>query len=450
MNSDPVHAQDVSARGRGRYKRIFDAATSGILSKAVLLLVAAITVPLTVRYLGAEQYGIWITISTTMTLLAVMDLGIANTLTNLISEAFAKESKVLAGRYAATAFWAVMLISILLGVAGWLLWPHLNWTFLFHLRDQELRDVTSRAIAVAYAVFLVGLPAGLATKLLGGYQELRAANLFASLGGVFSLIAVIVVIRLHGSIAMLVLGYAGAIVGANVLCLLWLWLWHKPWLAPLPGRLDRSLVRRIVQSGGLFFLLQISSLVVFNSDNLVIAHYLNTAAVTPYSVTWRIGGLAGALQMLIVPALWPAYSEAYTRGEMEWIRKTYRHAMRLTVGVAVAFCAFFAVLGRTIIYYWAGSAAVPEERLVLAMCLWFVLSTVMNNQACLLVAANEIRLQAWVSMLAAALNLAATIWLVQRIGTVGVILGTVVSYLLIIVGPQSWKVRQVLKKQSPA
>jgi O-antigen/teichoic acid export membrane protein len=418
-----------------------------MLSKAVLLLVAAITVPLTVRYLGAEQYGIWITISTTMTLLAVMDLGIANTLTNLISEAFARESKELAGRYAATAFWAILLIAVVLGVAGWLLWPYLNWTFLFHLQSQELRDVTSRAIAVAYGLFLVGLPAGLAAKLLGGYQELRTANLFASLGGIFSLIAVVAVIRLHGSMAMLVLGYAGAIVGANVLCLLWLWLWHKPWLAPLPNRLDRALVRRIVQSGGLFFLLQISSIVVFNSDNLVIAHYLNTAAVTPYSVTWRIVGFAGALQMLMVPALWPAYSEAYTRGEMAWIRATYRHAMRLTTGVAVAFCLVFVVLGRTIIHYWAGDAAVPAQSLVVAMCVWFVICTVMNNQACLLVAANEIRLQAWISMLAAALNLAATIWLVHRIGTLGVILGTIGSYLIVIVGPQTWKVRQILKRQ---
>ena len=54
-------------------------------------------------------------------------------------------------------------------------------------------------------------------------------------------------------------------------------------------------------------------MVVFSSDNLVVSHYLGAAEVTPYSVTWRLVGLAALLQSLIFPALWPAYAEAYAR-----------------------------------------------------------------------------------------------------------------------------------------
>lgn len=438
--------QKDSQRNKARHKSIVEAAASGVLSKGMVLVVSAISVPITVRYLGVEQYGIWITISTTMAMLAVMDLGIANTLTNLISEAFAKDSRELAGKYAATAFWMMVLVAVGLGIAGWIAWPHLNWGYVFHVEGGQLGDATSKAVAAAFVVFLIGLPAGLATKLLGGYQEQRTANVFATIGSLLSLLAIVLVVWLHGSLPVLVAGYAGAMVAANALCLLWLWSWHKPWLTPLPRRLDPSLARSIMQSGGLFFVLQLSGLVVFNSDNLVIAHFLSPADVTPYSVTWRIVSYAAVLQTLMTPALWPAYSEAFVRRDGAWIQKTYWRVMKLTMGVTAAFCVLFILFGRTIIRYWAGAAAVPPASLIVAMCAWILICTLMNNESCLLVAANEIRLQAWAGVIAAIVNLAATIWMVQRIGVLGVIMGTIFSYLLVLVGPQTWKVAQVLRQ----
>jgi hypothetical protein len=56
-------------------------------------------------------------------------------------------------------------------------------------------------------------------------------------------------------------------------------------------------------------------------------------------------------------------------------------------------------------------------------------------------------LQAWCSLAAAELNLALSIYWVQRIGAPGVILRTIVSYLVVLVGPQTWACTRVLKGQ---
>ena len=50
-----------------------------------------VSLPLAVRYLGAERYGVWATITTTVVWINLLDLGIANTLTNSISRAYALE-----------------------------------------------------------------------------------------------------------------------------------------------------------------------------------------------------------------------------------------------------------------------------------------------------------------------------------------------------------------------
>jgi O-antigen/teichoic acid export membrane protein len=429
--------------GRTRYHRIVEAGVSGLVSKGAVLLVNLLSVPIAVRYLGAVQFGIWATISTSLSLLLVLDFGIANTLTNLISEAFARDDKQLAGRYASTAFWLSIGIAAGLGLVGVLIWPFVNWNYVFHVEGVP-GGVVSRAVAVAYGVFLIGMPAGLGTKMLGGYQELRIANIFATVGSAASLAGVIVVTRLNAGLPSLIGASSGALILANIACLLWIWLYRKPWLSPAPGKTSIDVGRRLLQSGSEFFLIQLAGLVVFNSDNLVIAHFVGAAEVTPYNVTWRLVSYASALQTLMLPAVWPAYSEAFARGDMAWVRRAYGRLMKLTTLTTGGACLLLMLFGQTMIRHWAGSAAVPSHSLVIAMCVWVMISTIANNEACLLVATSNTRLQAKIGIAAAGINLACTIWLVQRIGVLGVILGTIISYLIVVIGPQTWKTRQLL------
>jgi hypothetical protein len=42
--------------------------------------------------------------------------------------------------------------------------------------------------------------------------------------------------------------------------------------------------------GGMFFVIQIAMVLIFQTDNLIIAHFAGAAAVTPYSVAYRLFG----------------------------------------------------------------------------------------------------------------------------------------------------------------
>lgn len=428
-----------------RSKRIVQAGVSAIFCKGLGLVVNAISLPITVRYLGPEEFGIWVTVSTTMALLALLDFGVASSMTNLISEAYALDDKELASRYASTGFWLMVLIALGVGVIGVAIWPAVHWAGLFHLSGEANQRIISHTAAAAFIIFLAGLPAGLAAKFLAGYQEMKTANAFSAIGNLASLVAIVAITALHGSMVLLIVGSSGAVVGTNFVCLGWLWFHHKPWLAPTLNHWRRNLVRRMVQSGSEFFILQLTSIIVFNSDNFVIAHFLGPVQVTAYSITWRLVGYAGALQIIITPALWPAYAEAYVRKDLEWMRRTLSYVTVTTMGIAGGCCAAFMIWGQFLVRVWAGSAAVPSEALIILMSIWLLISTFMANTATVLAATNETKLQAWLSAFAAALNLAASIWLVQHIGPCGVLLGTIGSYLLVLVGPQTWKVMQVLR-----
>jgi O-antigen/teichoic acid export membrane protein len=424
---------------------MFEAGFSAVICKGLVLALNAVSIPIAVRYLGAEQFGVWVTISTTLALLIVLDLGIAGAMTNYISEAYASDDQELAGRYATTGFFVMLVIAAGLGALGALLGPVVNWGELFHLPDAANSRLIAQAVAAAYVVFLVGLPAGLAAKFLGGYQEIKTANVFAAIGAGANLLAVVVVTRLHGNLVWLVVGSSGATVGTNLACLVWLFIWHKPWLMPKLARYHAPFVGPLVRTGMSLFILQVAGLTVFNTDNFIIAHYLGPAEVTPYSITWKLVGYTAALQTILTPALWPAYAEAWTRGDLRWIRRTLGMVTVASMTLAGLGCLVLILWGKPLIRLWAGPAAVPTQTLIVLMCVWVMICTFMANTSTVLAASKMTRMLAWLSVAVAIVNLAASIWLVQRIGSIGVILGTIGSFVLILVIPQTWKVMSILR-----
>jgi O-antigen/teichoic acid export membrane protein len=84
------------------------------------------------------------------------------------------------------------------------------------------------------------------------------------------------------------------------------------------------------------------------------------------------------------------------------------------------------------------------------MALWALISGCMSVESCLLAALNRTREQGVLSIIAAVVNLAVSIVLVQHIGSPGVIGGTILSYLFVLVVPQSMIVRGLLKRELAA
>ena len=406
-----------------------------------------LALPLAVRYLGADRFGVWATITSTVVFLNLLDLGVAGTLTNHIARSYATGDCNYAARYTANALALTIAVACLSGAAIVTAWPWFEWVRVLNVPPSVSRTEVQSTAAVAIALVLLGLPASLCGRIFAGYQEVHAANMAVAVGTIANLVGLFIGIAFRMPLPALFVLATGWIPLCNLTALGGLLFWQKAWLRPRLSLVRWTDARELLGSGSGFFLLQIAGVVVFSSDNLVVSHYLGAAQVTSYSVTWRVVGLAAVAQGLAFPALWPAYAEAYAKGDLAWMRSTFRTTMRATLIFNLGFALVLLAAGKSLIRWWAGSVAVPSTGLLAAMALWVVISGCMTVESCLLAAVNRTRVQGVLSIVAAALNISLSIFLVQQIGAVGVIVGTIASYLLVLVVPQTLLVRGVLRSE---
>ena len=133
-----------------RYGRFLHAVWSGAAARLLSSALTLVSLPLAVRYLGVERYGVWATIASTMVWINLLDLGIANTLTNHISRAFALDDRAYAARYFTNALALTGVVSGVAGTAFALMFPRINWIALFNVSaNVRVSDVRATVAAAA-------------------------------------------------------------------------------------------------------------------------------------------------------------------------------------------------------------------------------------------------------------------------------------------------------------
>ena len=123
-----LFSKENQSRGVKRIRRAGLTGISSMMAQGMTIAASFISVPLTVRYLGKERYGIWLTINALLQWLYVSNLGLSgNALINKLSEANGQEDKKL-GRELVSTAWAILsgLSAVLLLLFAVSL-PFINW-----------------------------------------------------------------------------------------------------------------------------------------------------------------------------------------------------------------------------------------------------------------------------------------------------------------------------------
>lgn len=289
--------------------------------RVISILISLMVVPVTINYINAEQYGIWLTLSSIIAWLSYFNFGMSSGFRNRFAEAVAKENYTLARKYVSTTYMVLALLFMAIMIITSIINHYISWSGILNVSsslDNELR-IVSQILIVSFCINIV---AEVFTTMLTADQRPAASTAIKTLGNFISLIAIIILTyTTDGSLEYLAIMFSGIPCILTIIVSI-VAFGKRPYkkYAPSFKQIDFSLTKSIIGMGGQFFIIMMCMLLIFQFTNIIISRELGPESVTLYNVTYKIFSIAEMVVMIILTPIWSAYTDAYTRKDFTWMR----------------------------------------------------------------------------------------------------------------------------------
>jgi O-antigen/teichoic acid export membrane protein len=284
-----------------------------------LLAVTLFTVPIFLRLIGPERYGVLVIVWAFLGFFGVFDLGLGRATAQHIATLHQARPVE-----RAEVFWTALTLNAAGGViGGLLLWPVARYFLLSQLEitgglRQELLSVVPWMAAAVPVATVTGVLAG----ALQGREQFLALNASSVLGGVLHQVFPLSVAWLHGpNLAWLV---PSALLGRVVVfAVLYVQCRRHVPLKTAPS-VKRELIASLFRYGGWVTVTGIINPLLTTLDRFVIGSIAGASAVTHYAIPFnlasRLAILPASLSETLFPRLSAASEEAGRKLTQEGVR----------------------------------------------------------------------------------------------------------------------------------
>jgi O-antigen/teichoic acid export membrane protein len=413
------------------------------------ILISFVSVPLTVHYLGPERYGIWLTMSSLLTWMAMTDFGLAgNALVNVISEADGMDDRKLAREYTASAFWALSTLSIVIGVLMLMAFSFIPWRSVFHVSAAVPLKELRLTCALTLCIFVSTLPLNMLNSIYNAYQDGFVANVWAIASNGLALVSLIVVTQFQGGLPELVLALSGTRMLVAAASGIYLFLFRYSWLTPRLSAVHWDRITRLLNLGGKYMITQLSSLGIYQSQPFIITQLLGPSQVTIFVIAQKIITLPVDLAYIATAPFVSACGEAKARGDWTWIRSAFKNATFALVAVGLPLAAAIALAAKLLIRLLAGQQAVPDWSVVLWLSTYSVVSIGLMMAGQLLCGVEQVGTFAISLTLCAVGTIGLGFLFVEEWGLSGIAAGMALAKLVAFLPIQGYLIRQVLRNSN--
>jgi O-antigen/teichoic acid export membrane protein len=390
-----------------------------------------LSIPITAHYLGKEQFGVWILLSTLMSWIALADMGLTNSLVNVLSTALADEDIPKAKQAVASAFFPMVGLGLLLLSTAIISSWFLHWDRLFNLRlSASLQQDTRSAITVAMCLFAIRIPLSIPRCIYTAYQQGYIYQLWVGLANILALLSLFIAQYYHVNLPWLIGIFFGLGMAGDLIAGIDLFYHRQKWLRPHLSNCDFQLFQVLIRVGLQFWIAQICAIGIFQSDLLIVTQLFGVVEVATYGVMLRLFSIIEAVAASFVAPLWPAYSDAKARGDYRWITKTFWNSFRGAFIWSAVAGGLLVIYTPTILKHWLGKDVAIAPELPFYLLLTYGLIATTNCIGMLVNGLGRLKVQSLAGPLATVANVGLSIWLGKAIGIQGVTLATAICILV--------------------
>lgn len=387
-------------------------------------------VPLTIDYLDAENYGIWLTLSSFIAWFSFFDVGLGNGLRNKFAEARTLGDYESAKGYVSTAYYTLGSMSIVLFIMSLLTNTVVDWSAVFNT-SFSLREELNLLMPLVFGCFSLRLLLSLVTSIFLADQNhsiTGKVNFFIAL---ISLIVIWVLTQTSNS-SLLIFGLVISFVPVLILVILNIYAFKGSFKKYLPkySYWRKNYLKDIFGQGISFFIIQISMIILVSTDNLIITQILGPEEVVPYNISYKYMGISSMILGIVLAPYWSSFTEAYISKETQWIKKSMNSLKKIVV-LAIILTLFLLLISNFAYTIWVGDKVKIPFVLSFCMAIYFITTICYAPFVMFINGVGKIKLQMYLLAFGAIVNIPISILLLKftKLGVEAVIIATLFCVL---------------------
>lgn len=422
-------------------KRILKNIGISMLMKPISMLLSFVYTPLALSFLGQEKYGVWAIILNIISWINYFDVGIGNGLRNKLTETISKGEKGQAQTYVSTAYLCAILISTIFCIIITFFWNVFDLSSFFNLNLTD--ENTDFIVFISILFVCVNFVLSLSKTSAYAIQQPSIISVVGVIDQVLQICIVLGISYIMDS-NLFVIAFMYGVITLFGNTIIYFFITRKQkYLIPKKQHINTKYMKPLLSLGLGFFALQICSLVLNTTDNLLISSLYGSAEVTPYNMVYKFFYVSIQVHAIVIMPMWSAYTEAATRKDIVWIKKTMKRINALTAMMSVCVVCgifFFEPFARL----WLGTSLEYGGSLIVIVAIYMIAQMFGNNYSAFLCGVGHIKVSTIISSIGALINIPLSFFFAQTCGMrlAGVILGSLfvmtISVVVLPITTRKW------------
>ena len=410
-------------------KRTLNLQKNVILSciyKGISIGISLLIVPLTLNYLESERYGIWLTLSSIIGWTTLFDIGLSNGFRNKFAEALALKNDSLAKTYVSTTLALLSIIIICVLIVFYIVNQFINWGIVLNTAAESSRTL-SQLVLITFTFFAISLVLRITTSIFLADQKSSLVDLVVMLGSLLSLMVIFLLLH-FGKSSLLHFGFAFSACPVIVMAGTYFIIFSGKYAKYKPGikYIDFKQSKSLMGLGIMFFIPQISSLIIFSTSNVVVTQLFSPSDVTVYNIAFKYFSVVTLFFNIILSPSWSAYTEAYVKQDVVWIKNMIRK-MIIICGVFCVGATLMAILANPVYRLWVGKSIFVPVSLTIGMALYVSVCNWNNIFAQFNAGVSKIYIQVWLSLFGGVVFIPLAVLISKHAGLIGIPLAMLLS-----------------------
>lgn len=404
--------------------RILRSSAARLAASVATLGVSFLMMPFVLRTLGDHDYGLWVIVASFEGYYYFLDLGLNMAASRYVSARLGTRDEQGVNEAVSTAFYIFLGLGAAVAVCT-VAASILASRFV----SPEDAGVVRVLLMVAGFTVALGFPVHAYAGIVYGHMRhdlIEISTIVRQL--VSGLLIYIALSRGYGLIGYAVIVSASNLIGTAYFYTTAMRLW--PTLRVRRASFNRKLAAELLAYSTWTTLSHFADMIRLRVDALVIGATLGASSVARYNVGYRLAEISCGLVYRATNFMMPLFTRYFASGATDLVVRRLLLLTRANSYLALTSCFVVILIGRRFIEIWVGPEYLDAYAVMVVLLAGQLVEAVATPLGNVVFATANLRYYAILNLIEAAANATLSLILVQRMGILGVAVGTSVPMII--------------------